>query len=87
MTSLCLASALTALCTGNTGMVLRGLVGSVSAVSSPVSPQRFPGRPDESMSLALAPTVVCTTSIIMGPGRQIGRLWVAFSFLPQLLCP
>jgi hypothetical protein len=80
------ASALTALCTGNTGTAQLGLAGSALAVSAPASLPRSLGHPDESMPFALGLMEVCTTSITMALGRQPGRLWVESSFLLRLLC-
>jgi hypothetical protein len=79
------ASALTALYTGNIGMAVLGLGGLVSAVFSPASRPLFPGNRDESMCVALGPMGVCIINIMMERGLETGRLWVAFSFLLQLL--
>jgi hypothetical protein len=79
------ASALTALYTGNIGMAVLGLGGLVSAVFSPASRPLFPRNRDESMCVALGLMGVCTINITMERGLETGRLWVAFSFLLQLL--
>lgn len=68
-------------------MVLLGQAGSVSAVSAPAFPRRFPGAGAVLMPFALALMVACTTSIIlMGVGLEHGRPWVAYSFQLQRLC-
>jgi hypothetical protein len=86
MTSPSSASALTALCTGNTGTVQLGLAGSVLAVSAPAFLPRSLGHQDESMPFASGLIGVCTASITIVLGRQPGRLWVESSFLLRLLC-